>query len=499
MQPAAAPAADLQTLARSVSAVVGQYCRVVVGDARWRAATAARVERVVMQWVAAANGLVCLYGRRAWNAHTADPALWEDSLDIDLFAVDARMFPALCASLFSALAEFGPLLHGYTKLHADGKGRTLTVEVGGTPLVDLSARDLFGDFCIGAVAPPLRLPFFVPRTCAGVDDIPVLRRDVMAEMLRAEVVVGGWRRDKAARQLDRILTLDALGFLLPEPARTAPLFHDLAQPAPPAPAVLAAEGRADPEPRRGEAAERQGAGIQYCQRAPKAAPSPPEVFAPEMTPQGAHLAQPPSAPAAPCREPRRGSGRIPSESPPPSRQRRRTAFTPPGTLTCGGGRSSRPGAAAFGYSPGHASAATPRLSATRDPARQLSRSPAPLPLRGLAPSGLACGSGANTSPGPQGGGDGVAAGAEAEAEAAAAASSLSPAALACACPAARPCLEQLWILREHVSLADSLHSFRRLLRCFGCLGCGLERCPLAEAVEICGCRESLAEIAELLV
>ena len=253
--------ASLSKLSAYVSSKVGRYCRVLVGDARFRAQVVAEVSGCVLRWISTLQGRVYLYGRRAWNAHLSDAALSENTVDVDLMVHDPAEFTALGASLWdvfgSELPHLMPIAYGYVKAHQDGRGSTMTVEVGGTPLVDLTCRMTPGDFCLfGDVKPfappfallrevelpaetPLRfttrhlpqtpdlqlrgLPSDLQRSCVpeGVSSAPqqrvvqvsVLRVHVMMEMLRAEANARHWRCERASREISKYRTFLALGFL----------------------------------------------------------------------------------------------------------------------------------------------------------------------------------------------------------------------------------------------------------------------------------------------
>jgi hypothetical protein len=226
-QPPPAPSFSLAALTAHVSGVVGTYCRVVVGDARFRADVLARISDVVVRWMATRPTLVALYGRRAWNVHLAQTVLEETTTDFDIMALcgSGPVFETLRYSLLAALhshcPDLTPIIHAYLKPHQDGRGATMTVEVGGAPLVDLSVRDQAGDFCIGskqraAIPGPhtvTRIMEPVPgRPCA----VSVLRRAVMRKMLRAEIQAGIWRADKARKDLARYAMYEAVGWFLPD-------------------------------------------------------------------------------------------------------------------------------------------------------------------------------------------------------------------------------------------------------------------------------------------
>jgi hypothetical protein len=217
-------APSLVAITAHASAVLGHYCRIVVGDARFRADLQTRVSEVVLRWMASRSLQVALYGRRAWNSHLVEQALSETTTDFDLMVLDASMFQPLRFSILTALRtqcpDYSHLLCAYVKQHADARGSTMTVEIAGTPLLDLTMRDTQGDFCIGAATTPLVEPFVVTRRVQAPSErsynVAVLRRRVMEKMLEAEIAAGIWRADRARKDLAKYGMFAAMGWFLPD-------------------------------------------------------------------------------------------------------------------------------------------------------------------------------------------------------------------------------------------------------------------------------------------
>jgi hypothetical protein len=215
------PALSLAGMTAHVSSALGQYCRIVVGDARFRADVLARVSVVVLRWMAGRTSSVALYGRRAWNAHIAQTCLVDATTDFDIMVLRPHDFHTLRFSLLTALRSSCPdlsaFIYAYVKSHLDSRGSTMTVEVGGTPLVDLTVRERYGDFCIGVEPHSLPEPYIVSRTveCPAGSAHPivsVMRRHTMFRMLRAEIRAGIWRTERATRDLERYALYETMGW-----------------------------------------------------------------------------------------------------------------------------------------------------------------------------------------------------------------------------------------------------------------------------------------------
>jgi len=109
------------------------YCRVVVGDAKFRSRLFEGVMDRVFLWMSRNQGRLMLFGRRAWNAHLRDKAFVEQTVDVDIFVSDSSDFSAFSAQLLKLLHEDVPacipFMNPYNKPHMDNRGRTLTSEV----------------------------------------------------------------------------------------------------------------------------------------------------------------------------------------------------------------------------------------------------------------------------------------------------------------------------------------------------------------------------------
>jgi len=224
--PSQSPGLSLAGMTAHVSSALGQYCRIVVGDARFRADVLARVSVVVLRWMAGRTSAVALYGRRAWNAHIAQGCLVDATTDFDIMVMRPPDFHTLRFSLLSSLRSSCPdlslFIYAYVKSHLDSRGSTMTVEVGGTPLVDLTVRERYGDFCIGVEPQHLPEPYTVLRSVdcpagsahgsASHTVVSVMRRHTMFRMLRAEIRAGIWRTERAARDLERYALYETMGW-----------------------------------------------------------------------------------------------------------------------------------------------------------------------------------------------------------------------------------------------------------------------------------------------
>jgi hypothetical protein len=244
---AASGAGTLLAMTAHVSATLGKYCRIVVGDARTRAEMLEAARDAVYRWMSSKHGKVALYGRRAWNAHLLQAFLEEPTTDVDLLVLQPEEFPALRFSLTVLLQRTVPdgarLVHTYVKQHQDGRGATMTAEVGGVPTVDLSVRFARGDLCIFGAA-PIPEPHCVARMIGG-RTVSVLRVNVMLLMLAAESRAPTWRARRAAMQMRKVEAMMRAGWLMldggtampppPLPAPPAPVPAGSPPPAPPAP------------------------------------------------------------------------------------------------------------------------------------------------------------------------------------------------------------------------------------------------------------------------
>jgi hypothetical protein len=214
----------LLAMTAHASATLGKYCRIVVGDARMRDEGARLVRDVVFRWLSSRQDRVALYGRRAWNAHMAQPFLEEPTTDVDMIVLDPDEFQMSRFSLSVALRRGVPdcarLLHTYVKQHQDGRGATMTAELGGVPLIDLSVRFIRGDLCISRAADKTT-PYIIPEPhCVlrmiGSRPVSVLRVPVMLDMLAAESRAGTWRSRRAAMQMFKVDAMARAGWLLPD-------------------------------------------------------------------------------------------------------------------------------------------------------------------------------------------------------------------------------------------------------------------------------------------
>jgi hypothetical protein len=220
------PVPPLQSLINVTAAAqnsLGMYCRVVVGDAKFRARLYSMILDRVYVWMQEHRRLLVLFGKRAWNAHLKDRTFAETTQDIDIFVYESSLFSPTCAELLRILhEEFAssvPYMNSYTKPHMDNRGKTFTVEICGNVLIDLSTRDIRGDFCINGETKEWKEDYAVDRAVehssrSSSSTISVLRRDIMVDMLQAETTGDHWRRDKAAADLKKYLVYEALGFFL---------------------------------------------------------------------------------------------------------------------------------------------------------------------------------------------------------------------------------------------------------------------------------------------
>lgn len=225
--PAAAAITPINAVTAMAQKHLRMYCRVVVGDAKFRSRLFEGVMDRVFLWMSQNRGKLMLFGRRAWNAHLRDKAFVEQTVDVDIFVSDCSEFSAFSAQLLKLLHEDVPacipFMNPYNKPHMDNRGRTLTIEVCGVVLIDLSTRDMKGSFCIGEmdsldIDPPCVERQVVPGGCR----VSLLRRKVMLEMLTAEAKNTHWRRERAERDLQKYLIYDALGFFEPDEDSVSP-------------------------------------------------------------------------------------------------------------------------------------------------------------------------------------------------------------------------------------------------------------------------------------
>jgi hypothetical protein len=199
------------------------YCKVIVGHASFRSAMCNLVVDRIIQWASLNIGTIHLFGKRAWNAHLSDKTFEEATTDIDLM-IDTESFSSLTLNCLRLIHRdchaASPYMNVYTKTHADGHGRTMTIEVCGISVADMASRDTQGDFCIGRRSSPDRILFLhdfavlrhVSLSDGKVCVLSVLKRSTMKKMLDAEIIDHHWRKEKAQKDLRKYMVYDALGF-----------------------------------------------------------------------------------------------------------------------------------------------------------------------------------------------------------------------------------------------------------------------------------------------
>jgi len=202
---------------------MGMYCKVIVGHASFRSAMCNLVVDRIIQWASLNIGTIHLFGKRAWNAHLSDKTFEEATTDIDLM-IDTEFFSSLTLNCLRLIHRdchaASPYMNVYTKTHADGHGRTMTIEVCGISVADMASRDTQGDFCIGRRSSPDRILFLqdfavlrhVSLSDGKVCVLSVLKRSTMKKMLDAEIIDHHWRKEKAQKDLRKYMVYDALGF-----------------------------------------------------------------------------------------------------------------------------------------------------------------------------------------------------------------------------------------------------------------------------------------------
>lgn len=215
------------------SSALGIYCKVLVGDAKFRADMVGMVTDCILRWMSVNSTRCFLFGKRAWNAHLSDRTLEESTTDVDMILYDPSTFPSMTLDLLRVInEECVPALiymHSFTKTHADKRGKTFTVEICGVSVADLSMRNTPGDFClvaasgsseIGSSPLPPHDHFSVLRnvylTTGETIRVSVLRVRVMESMLEAEIASYHWRKDKAEKELRKYMMFAALGFISAE-------------------------------------------------------------------------------------------------------------------------------------------------------------------------------------------------------------------------------------------------------------------------------------------
>ena len=224
----------------AASSALGIYCKVLVGDAKFRSEMVGMVTDCILRWMAVNRGRCFLFGKRAWNAHLSDRTLEESTTDVDMILYDPETFPSMTLDLLRVITEeCGPALtymHSFTKTHMDKRGKTFTVEICGVSVADLSMRTTPGDFRLvahdAATTSPAHSPlasgqplppydhFSVQRTVHLTTGerirVSVLRVRVMESMLEAEISSYHWRKDKAEKELRKYMMFGALGFVAAE-------------------------------------------------------------------------------------------------------------------------------------------------------------------------------------------------------------------------------------------------------------------------------------------
>lgn len=252
----------MATVTMAASTALGIYCKVLVGDAKFRSDMVGMVTDCILRWMSCHRGRCFLFGKRAWNSHLSDRTLEDSTTDVDMILYDPDTFPSMTLDLLQVVNdECGPALlymHSFTKTHADKRGKTFTVEICGVPVADLSMRMTRGDFRLTPApvpatppppppppppttptpvtpTPPASPPQTSTAACSGPlqgpdhfsvlrkvhlttgesIDVSVLRVSVMQSMLEAEMSSYHWRREKAEKELRKYMMFSALGFILP--------------------------------------------------------------------------------------------------------------------------------------------------------------------------------------------------------------------------------------------------------------------------------------------